>query len=70
VLTHHKPGRTDAALDEVASRVAGVRGEVASRVAAVPGEVPGRVAGAPGEVPGRPAQPEVIVAAEGEIFEL
>ena len=34
VLTHHKPGRTDAALDEVASRVAaGVRGEVASRVA-------------------------------------
>ena len=48
VLTHHKPGRTDAALDEVASRVAGVRGEV----------------------PGRPAQPEVIVAAEGEIFEL
>ena len=54
----------------MASRVAGVRGEVASRVAAVPGEVPGRVAGAPGEVPGRPAQPEVIVAAEGEIFEL
>jgi phosphoribosyl 1,2-cyclic phosphodiesterase len=48
VLTHHKPGRTDAALDEVASRVAGVRGEV----------------------PGRPALPEVIVAAEGEIFEL
>jgi phosphoribosyl 1,2-cyclic phosphodiesterase len=39
VLTHHKPGRTDAALDEVASRVA-----------AGPGEV--------------------IVAAEGEIFEL
>jgi phosphoribosyl 1,2-cyclic phosphodiesterase len=48
VLTHHKPGRTDAALDEVASRVAGVRGEV----------------------PGRPTLPEVIVAAEGEIFEL
>jgi phosphoribosyl 1,2-cyclic phosphodiesterase len=48
VLTHHKPGRTDAALDEVASRVAGVRGEV----------------------PGCPALPEVIVAAEGEIFEL
>jgi phosphoribosyl 1,2-cyclic phosphodiesterase len=70
VLTHHKPGRTDAALDEVASRVAGVRGEVASRVAAVPGDVAGRVAGAPGEMPGRPAQPEVIVAAEGEIFEL
>ena len=44
VLTHHKPGRTDAALDEVACRVAAV--------------------------PGRPAQPEVIVAAEGEIFEL
>ena len=59
VLTHHKPGRTDAALDEVASRVAGVRGEAASRVA-----------GVPGEVPGRPALPEVIVAAEGEIFEL
>jgi phosphoribosyl 1,2-cyclic phosphodiesterase len=59
VLTHHKPGRTDAALDEVASRVAGARGEVASRVA-----------GVPGEVPGRPALPEVIVAAEGEIFEL
>ena len=59
VLTHHKPGRTDAALDEVASRVAGVRGEAASRVAWVPGEVPGR-----------PALPEVIVAAEGEIFEL
>ena len=39
VLTHHKPGRTDAALEEVASRVA-----------AGPGEV--------------------IVAAEGEIFEL
>jgi hypothetical protein len=39
VLTQHKPGRTDAALDEVASRVA-----------AGPGEV--------------------IVAAEGEIFEL
>jgi phosphoribosyl 1,2-cyclic phosphodiesterase len=70
VLTHHKPGRTDAALDEVASRVAGVRGEVASRVAAVPGDVAGRVAGVRGEVPGRPAQPEVIVAAEGEIFEL
>jgi phosphoribosyl 1,2-cyclic phosphodiesterase len=48
VLTHHKPGRTDAALDEVASRVAGVRGEL----------------------PGRPTLPEVIVAAEGEIFEL
>ena len=48
VLTHHKPGRTDAALDEVASRVAGV----------------------PGEVAGRPTLPEVIVAAEGEIFEL
>jgi phosphoribosyl 1,2-cyclic phosphodiesterase len=59
VLTHHKPGRTDAALDEVASRVAGVRSEAASRVAWVPGEVPGR-----------PALPEVIVAAEGEIFEL
>jgi phosphoribosyl 1,2-cyclic phosphodiesterase len=59
VLTHHKPGRTDAALDEVASRVAGVQGEVASRGAA------GR-----GEVPGRPTLPEVIVAAEGEIFEL
>jgi phosphoribosyl 1,2-cyclic phosphodiesterase len=59
VLTHHKPGRTDAALDEVASRVAGVPGEVASRVAAVHGEVPGR-----------PTLPEVIVAAEGEIFEL
>jgi phosphoribosyl 1,2-cyclic phosphodiesterase len=69
VLTHHKPGRTDAALDEVASRVAGVRGEVASRVAAP--------AGAP---PPRPPEnhapylgvdlPEVIVAAEGEIFEL
>ena len=48
VLTHHKPGRTDAALDEVASRVAGVRGDV----------------------PGHPTLPEVIVAAEGEIFEL
>jgi hypothetical protein len=48
VLTHHKPGRTDAALDEVASRVAAVHGEV----------------------PGRPTLPEVIVAAEGEIFEL
>ena len=70
VLTHHKPGRTDAALDEVASRVAGVRGEVASRVAGVRGEVASRVAGVPGEVPGRPALPEVIVAAEGEIFEL
>ena len=59
VLTHHKPGRTDAALDEVASRVAGARGGVASRVA-----------GVPGEAPGRPTLPEVIVAAEGEIFEL
>jgi phosphoribosyl 1,2-cyclic phosphodiesterase len=59
VLTHHKPGRTDAALDEVASRVAGLRGEVASRAA-----------GVRGEAPGRPTLPEVIVAAEGEIFEL
>ena len=41
VLTHHKPGRTDAALDEVAKSVASGG-----------------------------AQPEVIVAAEGEIFEL
>ena len=39
-----------------ASAGANSRAEVASRV--------------PGEVPGRPTLPEVIVAAEGEIFEL
>jgi phosphoribosyl 1,2-cyclic phosphodiesterase len=66
VLTHHKPGRTDAALDEVASRVASGPGGVPGR------PTPDEVAGgpAPGGVPGRLILPEVIVAAEGEIFEL
>jgi phosphoribosyl 1,2-cyclic phosphodiesterase len=58
VLTHHKPGRTDAALDEVAGRVAAPAG-------APPARLPGNHAPARGGV-----QPEVIVAAEGEIFEL
>ena len=56
VLTHHKPGRTDAALDELASRVAGSgRGGQPGRRG--PGDVASRVAGVRAG-PGR-RQPEV-----------
>jgi phosphoribosyl 1,2-cyclic phosphodiesterase len=58
VLTHHKPGRTDAALDEVASRVAAPAGAPPPR--SPEDHAPSRSG----------VQPEVIVAAEGEIFEL
>jgi phosphoribosyl 1,2-cyclic phosphodiesterase len=70
VLTHHKPGRTDAALDEVAARVAAPAGAPPPR----PPENP-----TPRRAPRLPENhapylggdlPEVIVAAEGEIFEL
>ncbi len=59
VLTHHKPSRTDEALDRIAGRVAAG--------AARPGAGAG-VAARAGS--GAAASVEVIVAAEGEVFEL
>ena len=56
MLTHHKPGRTDAALDELAA------GSPHPRAPPAP---PENHAPSPGGT-----LPEVIVAAEGEIIEL
>ena len=71
VLTHHKPSRTDDALDRIAARFAGRRGEpveqLAGGAAAGPGAAPGRRGAARDR---RAGAVEVIVAAEGEVVEL